>query len=678
MQLLNDFSLTVSAFQKQPELSATEIETVTETLRHTADGPFTGTLSGPQACVLYGLKSWRAPQAEANLGALLDGLSRASGDDCLNAAFAMKSAVAKDIHAIAHGATVVPPFTDDDYFAAIARWLGCPFVGGTALAMALRGVNSAEMELTDGGLILRYNARGESCVAIAPTSDWLPGLATLLCKKPSARTRLTVAPPHAILGASPCQGATVTQGRINPLHTVPKDEVADYVVSGVQIAALLAALLSLVGLFVVAPTVSLISVVITVTAVLLAYSTSRFLALILAKTRAPQRQKLRTAELPIYTILIPLYREDEGVGDLVRALRRLDYPHDKLDIQFLVEADDPGTRDAVVRETGELYCRVLMIPPGTPRTKPRALNAGLRQARGTLLTIFDAEDRPDPHQLRIAAETFEAAEPDLGAVQARLAIDHVCDNWLTKMFAIEYACQFDWLLPMVTGHGHIVLLGGTSNHFRTDALVEIGGWDPFNVTEDADLAIRLRRRGYKLAMIDSDTSEEAPVTVDAWVKQRSRWFKGYLQTWLVHNRRPIHLFREIGLVDGFLVHLFILGAFAAAIAHNVFVVSLLLALVGLLPLYGGQMAWLVGLQLLLAAFSYGVNFWLGVKSVKRRGNRGISPWCVAWFPLYWILMGWAAVLALYDIVRRPHHWRKTAHGVAKRPQRAMRTRGASA
>ena len=248
------------------------------------------------------------------------------------------------------------------------------------------------------------------------------------------------------------------------------------------------------------------------------------------------------------------------------------------------------------------------------------------------------------------------------------------DRGTAKMFDIEYAGQFDRLLPMVAGRGGLVLLGGTSNHFRTDALLAVGGWDPYNVTEDADLAIRLRRRGYRLGVIRSDTSEEAPLTVKAWIKQRSRWFKGYLQTWLVHHRQPVRLVRTAGWRDVGLFNLYIVGAFTAAFAHNVFLFSVLLAALKVVPLFGGQSPLLVGGLLTFAAVSYGVNFALGARCVRARGA-GISPWAVMWFPLYWILMGLAALLAVHDLVRRPHHWRKTTHGVAHRPAGATAAAG---
>ncbi|GAB5374039.1 MAG: hypothetical protein AcusKO_05010 [Acuticoccus sp.] len=630
-------------------------------------------MTGAQAALVFGLRNVRALASTPGDKALQAALARASGADCLNAAFHLARGVSPHVlHSSTLGkpADPTPPFTDDAYYGAIARWLGCRLMDAQGIAQMLHKPDVTDVCLTDEGAVLQYHADGERHVVVAPARGWLPHLALALCREPELAGRLTIAPADAIGIAADIGGASVHNGRIAPLHTAPGLEVADRVISRWQAAlfGLLVGALALASWA--APFVAFVLSVAVVTAVLLAYTASRALALVLPAPAAPRRARLREAALPAYTVLVPLYREDEGVADLVAALAALDYPSDKLDIQFLVEADDPVTRAALLRETGALRCRICVLPEGRPRTKPRALNAGLRQARGRLLTIYDAEDRPDPDQLRVAAETFALAPPEMAAYQARLCIDHLGDNWLTKMFAIEYACQFDRLLPMVAGRGGLVLLGGTSNHFRTDALLAVGGWDPYNVTEDADLAIRLRRRGYRLGVIRSDTSEEAPLTVKAWIKQRSRWFKGYLQTWLVHHRAPRRLWREIGARDAALVNLYIVGAFTAALAHNIFLFSLLLAGLRVVPLFGGQSAWLLATLTGIACASYGVNFALGAVCVRARGG-GISAWSVVWFPLYWVLMGAAALLAFHDLVTRPHHWRKTTHGVARRPSAAQ-------
>lgn len=561
------------------------------------------------------------------------------------------------------------PFRDDDYFRAIAGWLGCRFADEAALRKIV--AEGAGGTLSADGRILNRRAGDTSLIAMAPLADWLPQLAAGLAEAPGGRDGLIITTPQALAVALDRGGAVVQTGRLDPLHAAPAGEVADRVVTAAQARLTKAALAAMIIAGVVGPYTTLTASSLVMAVVLAAYALSRLLALIGPPQEGPPSRPLRTSELPVYTVLIPLYREDEGVAELVRAIRRLDYPPDRLDVQFLVEAHDVATRKALEREAAHLPCRIVVVPEGHPRTKPRALNVGLRQARGTLCTIFDAEDRPAPEQLRLAAETFAANPPDLAALQARLVIDHREHNWLTRMFAVEYACQFDRILPLVASRGGLFLLGGTSNHFRTDALIKVGGWDPFNVTEDADLAVRLRRRGFRLGVIASDTFEEAPLEMGAWLKQRSRWFKGYIQTALVHARDPVTTLRELGARDTALLHLFIVGAVTAALAHTLFIAMCGLALVGVFPLFGGQSAGLMAGQVALAFASYGVNYALAFVVLRARKRPGVTPACLIWLPFYWVLLGIAVGIAVYDLIRRPHHWRKTTHHKARRRSRIV-------
>ncbi len=629
-------------------------------------------LSPREAAFAFGLRTIVAGRAAREPdGALAAALAETMGDDCLAAAFALTDDVdAATFVALARGAAPRPPFGDAAYYAAIARWLGCAYDEGHDLALRF-GREAPQSMVREAGAVIRFQCNGRALVAISPAPEWLPELARTICRNPALLDRLLVVPPQAIVGALGLDGPTAVRGRIEPLHDVPADESADVVITTAQRIVLGGTVGATLALFALVPGIAVPVVTTLLTVVLVAYALSRGLAVVAPLERGLPRRTLKTAELPIYTVLIPLYKEDAGMAHLVRGLKRIDYPAERLDIQFLVEADDAVTQNAIRREATTLRCRMTIVPPGVPRTKPRALNTGLRQARGELITIYDAEDRPDPRQLRIAAETFAAAPPDLAAVQARLTIDHLDDNWLTMMFAVEYACLFDHVMPMLARKRLLLLLGGTSNHFRRTALVEAGGWDPYNVTEDADLSIRLARRGYRIAMIDSDTWEEAPLEAGVWVRQRSRWFKGYIQTWLVHNRRPLATLRELGWKDFLVMHLSIVGALAAGVAHVAFLVQLALAGLGLVSIFTGAL-WLVAIQGAAAVVGYGVSVWLGWKSVVKDGEVRIRRRALVWLPVYWFLMGCAVLLAFHDIVRRPHHWRKTAHGVAARPTRTAK------
>ncbi len=379
--------------------------------------------------------------------------------------------------------------------------------------------------------------------------------------------------------------------------------------------------------------------------------------------RPPPR--LHDHDLPSYGVLVPLHREAESLSGLLTALSRLDYPREKLDIKLILEADDRETRDALAAFVLRPPFDVILVPAAMPRTKPKALAFALPETEGDLVTIFDAEDRPEPDQLRRVAERFAAAPPDLGCIQARLAVDHPDETWFTRNFALEYATLFDALLPWMAHHGIVFPLGGTSNHIRRGALDASGDWDPFNVTEDADLGIRLARHGWRLETIDATTWEEAPVDLATWFPQRTRWHKGWLQTWIVHMRRPLILWRDLG-AKGFLAFQFMIGAGILVLAmHLVFALSVLahaVAFAAGVPL-DLPSAFAGGFFFAVFVIGYGAALLLACASARKRGLR-VSPGLLLGLPAYWLLLGAALIAALCDLIRRPGHWAKTIHGLA--------------
>jgi len=251
---------------------------------------------------------------------------------------------------------------------------------------------------------------------------------------------------------------------------------------------------------------------------------------VVSPTQGPRRASSAIAHeaLPIYTVIAPLHREARVVDQLLSAIEQLDYPAEKLDVIVIVEADEPATHAAITRRKHRLPLTVVPTPPAGPRTKPKALNIALELARGSFVAIYDAEDRPESQQLRRALETFRSAGDNLACVQAPLCID-TDTTWLARYFTAEYAGHFDVFLPKLAGFGLPLPLGGSSNHFQTAVLREAGGWDPYNVTEDADLGMRLARLGYRCGVIESTTFEEAPATARRWLGQRSRWLKGWMR-----------------------------------------------------------------------------------------------------------------------------------------------------
>ncbi len=437
---------------------------------------------------------------------------------------------------------------------------------------------------------------------------------------------------------------------------------------GVKVA--LAAGLPLTAALVLAPAATALAVQALLSLVFLSWIALRLAGCFYAPPDAPA-PALDDRELPLYAILVPLYREAASLPGLVTALGALDYPPEKLDIKLVVEADDSLTRDAIAALALPSHMEEVAVPAVGPRTKPKALNMALPFARGRFVAIFDAEDLPEPDQLRRALATFRAGGPELACVQARLAIDNGAESWISGHFAAEYAGQFDVLLPVLAALGLPILLGGTSNHFRRDVLEAVGGWDPFNVTEDADLGVRLARVGYTTAVIAATTYEEAPVHIGAWIGQRTRWLKGWAQTILVHGRRPRALLRDLG--PGATLGLAVLtaGPFAAALVHPICLALLLHDGVrGVLGLPRESMAEVLAAALATTTLiaGYAGTAWASTVGVRRRGLA--LRWRIIFsIPLYWLLLSLAAWRALVELMRRPHHWQKTEHGVSPRPRR---------
>jgi cellulose synthase/poly-beta-1,6-N-acetylglucosamine synthase-like glycosyltransferase len=382
---------------------------------------------------------------------------------------------------------------------------------------------------------------------------------------------------------------------------------------------------------------------------------------------AIKRASVSDKDLPIYTILVPLHREAEVAADLVAAISALNYPREKLDVKLILEADDQETIAAVRAINLDPCFEIFISPDRGPRTKPKALRAALPFSRGEFVVVYDAEDCPDPDQLRDAYSRFLSAGEKLACVQAKLAIDNKSSNFLTAHFRAEYSGLFEVLLPALVRLRLPVPLGGTSNHFRIDALRHVGGWDPHNVTEDADLGVRLARFGYATDVVDSTTWEEAPARLGAWLMQRTRWMKGWVQTYVVHMRRPALLYRQLG-TRGFLAfQLLIGGTVLAALVHPIFVLWLIkdAAFGSLLVQSDLLLTAQKGLVLITLAGGYFGSGLLALVGLRRRGQIS-SAWIVLTIPFYWLLLSAAAWRAIWKLLVAPYQWEKTAHGVAAR------------
>lgn len=252
-----------------------------------------------------------------------------------------------------------------------------------------------------------------------------------------------------------------------------------------------------------------------------------------APSDAPAPAERREKPLPIYTVLVPLFRESAVVPDLLNSLRKLDYPRECLEVMLIVEEVDLETREALLAAGIDPHMQVLVVPDGKPRTKPRAIQYALQFAQGDYVVVYDAEDAPEPDQLRRALAVLEAGGSRVGCVQAQLNIYNSHASWFTRQFTVEYTALFDCILPTLERLQLPVPLGGTSNHFPRTVLDAVGGWDPYNVTEDADLGIRLARHGWHVGVLKSTTWEEAPPSFRIWKGQRTRWLKGWMQTSMI-------------------------------------------------------------------------------------------------------------------------------------------------
>ena len=371
-------------------------------------------------------------------------------------------------------------------------------------------------------------------------------------------------------------------------------------------------------------------------------------------------------DLPVYTLLVPLHREGRVLPKLIRALAALDYPAPKLDIKLLLEADDRETAAALADVRLPGFVEVVVAPPGQPRTKPRALNVGLPLARGRFVAVYDAEDVPDPNQLRLAVSIFERSAPDIACLQGRLVIDNMRDGLLTRLFSIEYATLFDVTNPALARYDLPVPLGGTSNHFRTDILQALGGWDAWNVTEDADLGLRLASAGYRVGDLPSATLEEAPRHIGEWLRQRTRWMKGFLQVTITHTRQPLRNWRRLGTARLFGAAAVSLGTVASAFGFPVFMAYAIAEMVSGRMLHATSPAEILLAALGTTLFAAGLLtlLVLPVVAVLRRGRAGLIPLVLA-MPLYYCLVSVAAWRGLAELLLAPHRWNKTEHGLAR-------------
>lgn len=364
--------------------------------------------------------------------------------------------------------------------------------------------------------------------------------------------------------------------------------------------------------------------------------------------------KVSEKDLPVYTILLPAFKESAVLEQLIESIEKLDYPKSKLDVKLLIESDDQEMIIAIEKNALPEYFEVIEIPHSLPKTKPKSCNYGMNFARGEYVVMYDADDKPDSLQLKKALTEFNKGGDKLACVQARLNYYNYDYNFLTKLFSLEYTTWFKCLLPGLQKMNMPIPLGGSSNHFSAKILRKALLWDAYNVTEDADLGLRLAQMGYQVRILESDTLEESPITILAWIKQRVRWIKGYMQTYIVHLKNIKSLYKQTGFKGILLLNLFV-GATTFMFFITPFLLLSLL-LIGVLT------------KLFLFYFiaAYSINLIFSMVIIKQQKMPLFFYIVSIFFPVYTLLHSIAAFIALFELITYPQQWNKTKHGLWKK------------
>jgi cellulose synthase/poly-beta-1,6-N-acetylglucosamine synthase-like glycosyltransferase len=554
------------------------------------------------------------------------------------------------------------------YYAALARALRLPFVE-TIEDGAVADKPSLDSQLIRPRMLRLTHSRNAPVTAIAPEAWRIGDLRLSIARLPGLQNSLAIATPSTMRSAVWRAGsARRVRDTVAGLFESEPRFSARVVFHGNQgFYAGVAASVVIAGLLASRTTQLLLHV----------FLSLLYLAALLLRAGAMmQRRRHRhlsmsssSETLPVYTVMVALYREADVAGQLIATLKRLEWPTALLDIKLVCEADDQETIAALKAEELGPQFEIIEVPASHPRTKPKALTYALSGARGTYVAIYDAEDRPHPEQLREAHARFSSAPDTLACLQAPLVIANGRDSWISALFSLEYSALFRSLLPMLATHRMPMPLGGTSNHFRTDILRAVGGWDPFNVTEDADLGMRLYRLGYRSDVIRRQTVEDAPVNIGIWTRQRTRWFKGWLQTWLVMMRDPSALRQEMGFRAFAVFQLLIGGMLISSLAHPLVLAFLVRSIAAMLAVPADNIP-LATRVLFIIDFvnilgSYATFLVLGTAAMIEHEKRQIG-WRWIMVPFYWMLVSLAAWRAVFELRSNPFFWHKTPHKPAVR------------
>jgi cellulose synthase/poly-beta-1,6-N-acetylglucosamine synthase-like glycosyltransferase len=555
---------------------------------------------------------------------------------------------------------------EEDFYRALAAHLGAQFFD-EEMIISLENATGSECglaRLAENKFGLRW--------AIAPRGDAIVQLIEA-AQSACGRPLFAIIPPSRLFKALSQERSEhrAHQAAYSAKHANPGICARDASSRSLLAAAFVGNAALFAGLFASYAPISSVATLFYATAFLAAVFLRLFacVASFKATEHAPE---IDEARLPNYSIIIPLYDEASVVPQLTKAINRLDYPRAKLEVKFVVEHDDAETIQALRVHAPRAPHEIIVAPPGAPLTKPRALNVAALDLRGDIVAVFDAEDLPEADQLKKAAAAFAQAPMNVACLQASLSIDNGDENWMTALYALDYAALFDVFNKGVAAMGAPLFLGGTSNHFRIEALRGVGFWDAFNVTEDADLGLRLARAGYSVKTIASRTFEEAPANFDALLRQRARWMKGWMQTALAHWRRPLQLFADLGAYRALATFAMFAGSVVGPLLTPALAVLLIQSV-----LHGRLLAPATPLEILgstsacfLALSGACAILWPMIVGMRRQGLCAYWP-ALFFLPLWMLMLSLAAWRALFELWRRAHHWEKTAHGLARRGSAPM-------
>lgn len=555
---------------------------------------------------------------------------------------------------------------EDAYYAALARLLGLPFVD-LIDPEGIMDIDGIDLLLQRPTMLRHYDRRQAPSILLVPQARLTEALIENLRNVPSLSSSLVVTTPTAMKRAVWKSGeGRRTQAVSQALFEGQPKFSARIVVSGGQgfvFGVMTTTAVLCVGFFGGPILLALHGATSALYFGALALRGGALLYVL--RELLPLNRHEADEGLPIYTVMVALYREAPVAAQLVKALDRLDWPKSLLDVKFICEADDLQTIEALKAQRLGPHCEIIEVPAIGPRTKPKALSYALGAARGEFLAVYDAEDRPHPRQLREACARFRRLPDKVACLQAPLIITNADKSWISALFAVEYAGLFRGLLPVLARFRMPLPLGGTSNHFRTNILREVGGWDPYNVTEDADLGMRLYRFGYRSGVLRRQTLEDAPVQISVWMQQRTRWFKGWFQTWLVVMRDGERARRDMGTIAYVVFHLLVGGMLVSALLHPLLFLTVITSVVAMLgvprpPMNAIQVV-LFGIDLMNVLLAYVIFIALGATAMIGYEKKLVG-WSWLAVPVYWLMMAVAAWRAVYQLRYRPFFWAKTPHG----------------